>query len=58
MTVSLPDLKSLTDKKTKKVWIKDGMRKMMTDTGYMKTPADMTRKMFGRLKGGKYSQTQ
>jgi hypothetical protein len=42
----------------KKIWIKDGKRKMMSDSGHMFMKADTARKIFGKLKGGKYSLKQ
>lgn len=53
-TVKLPELV----KPKAKVYIKDGMRKMMTDSGYMKIGAPHARRTFGKLQGGKYSQSQ
>ena len=53
-TSGAPDLV----KRNTRVYIKDGMRKLMTDSGYMHTPASMMRKMLGRMKGGRYGQLQ
>lgn len=49
---------ALVDKKVRKVYIKDGRRRMMTDSGIMLAPASLTRLMFGKSKGGKYSHVQ
>lgn len=54
----LSDAPSLTDRSVRSVYIKDGRRKMMSDTGHMYMPADLARKLFGRLRGGKYSLKQ
>lgn len=56
MTVDLSTASSLTDKKTRKVWIKDGQRRMMTDSGWMNLSAKYGRKLFGNYKQGRYSQ--
>lgn len=42
----------------RKVYIKEGKRKMMTDGGYMMVDANHSRRMFGKLQGGKYSKLQ
>lgn len=42
----------------KRVYIRDGVRKMQTDSGYMHMQSDTARRMFGKLKGGKYSKLQ
>ncbi len=57
-TMSTQNAPALLDKKIRKVYIKDGQRKMMSDSGYMMMPADHSRKMFGKMKGGKYSMIQ
>lgn len=54
-TAKLP---KLLDRSVQKVWIKDGKRKMMSDDGYTMIEKDQARRMFGALKGGKYSLKQ
>lgn len=44
--------------KPRNVYIKDGKRIMQSSDGVMHIPADQSRKMFGKMKGGKYSQLQ
>lgn len=51
----IPDL---VDKSVRNVWIKDGKRRMMTDSGWMTANADSARKMFGNYKQGRYSIKQ
>lgn len=53
--VSTSTIPSLVDRK---VYIKGGKRKMMTDTGYMTVDAGHARRTFGKLQGGKYSKLQ
>jgi hypothetical protein len=54
MPFSTSDAPGLLDKRTR-VYIKDGKRKMLSDGGYMYMDRSRARKIFGRLKGGKYS---
>lgn len=58
MTTDTSKLPSLVDKSVRKVWIKDGRRRLMTDSGFMLAPQEYMRRMFGRLRGGKYSEVQ
>ena len=58
MTMSLSDAPDTVDKTIKKVWIKNGKRKMTTSDGMMHVNAELARKMFGKMKGGKYSLKQ
>ena len=58
MTMSLSDAPDTTDKTIKRVWIKDGKRKMTSSDGMMHIDAQQARKMFGKMKGGKYSLKQ
>ena len=55
MPVRTNDIPALTDKRIKHVYIKNGKRYMMTDSGKMAAPASLSRMMFGKLKGGKYN---
>lgn len=36
-------------------YIKNGRRMMQTDTGFMYADSAMSKNMFGKMKGGKYS---
>lgn len=56
--LSTSDAPKLLEKSARKVYIKDGQRKMLTDTGYMKTPASLAKRHYGTLQGGKYSTLQ
>ena len=56
--MSLSDAPDTTDKTIKRVWIKDGKRKMTSSDGMMHIDAQQARKMFGKMKGGKYSLKQ
>ena len=56
--LSTTDAPALTDKKVRKVYIKDGKRRVSTDGGFMFTSAHLSRRMFGKLKGGRYSHLQ
>ena len=56
--MNLPSFPHLTDKRIGRVYIKDGRRRMMTDSGTMLASAGLTRLMFGKAKGGKYSARQ
>ena len=58
MPENLSQFPKMTDKSMTKVYIKDGRRKMMSDTGHMFMGADSARKAFGKYKGGKYSLKQ
>jgi len=58
MTSSLADTPKIVDASIKKFYIKDGKRKIQTDTGFMMMPAGMSRMLFGKMKGGKYSERQ
>ena len=49
---------NLLDKKIRKVYIKDGERRIRTSDGYMKIKQDISRRLFGKLRGGKYSFLQ
>lgn len=48
----------LLDKSIQKIWIKDGKRKLMSDTGHMYMGEGIARKTFGRYRGGKYGLKQ
>ena len=48
----------IMDKSIKKVYIKDGKRKMPTGDGYMMMSAKKGKQMFGAHRGGKYSAKQ
>ena len=52
------DAPKVLDRATKRFYIKGGKRRMMTDSGFMYAPASLSRLMFGRVKGGKYSDRQ
>lgn len=52
--MNLSDAPDLLDKRTR-IYIKDGKRKMLSDSGYMYMGRNKARKIFGRMKGGKYS---
>lgn len=56
--MNLPSFPHLTDKRIGRVYIKDGRRRMMTDSGTMLASAGLTRLMFGKARGGKYSARQ
>lgn len=56
--LSSSDAPDLQDKSIKKIWIKDGRRRIMTDGGYMDLSSKFSRKMFGNYKQGKYSEKQ
>lgn len=56
--IRLNDAQDLTNRSIRRVYIKNGRRKMMTDSGVMLSPASLNRRTFGRMKGGKYSDTQ
>lgn len=58
MTSALSDMPKITDTAIKKFYIKDGKRRVQTDSGFMMMPAGMSRTMFGKMKGGKYSEKQ
>jgi hypothetical protein len=58
MPMTTSDAPALTDEKIRKVYIKDGQRKMTTDSGYMYTPAHHARSLFGKMRGGRYSMIQ
>lgn len=58
MTLSTSDIPSLVEKNPRKVWIKDGQRRISTDSGYMNIGAKFARKMFGNYKQGRYSKSQ
>lgn len=49
---------NLTERSIKRIWIKDGKRRMITDGGYMDLSSSLSKKMFGNLKQGRYSQLQ
>lgn len=58
MTMATTTAPDMLDKTIKKLYIKDGKRRVMTDSGVMLTPAHLSRRMFGRMRGGKYSVRQ
>ncbi len=58
MTIALADVPKIADSSIKKFYIKDGKRRIQTDSGFMMLPSGMSRLMFGKMKGGKYSQRQ
>lgn len=57
MIISTNTIPNLMDK-SKRVYIKKDRRRMMTDSGSMLMPAGHSRKMFGKYRGGKYSERQ
>ena len=54
-TSKAPDL---MDRSVRRVWIKNGKRRIPTDGGYMELNSSHSRKLFGNLKQGRYSQLQ
>ena len=56
MTMATTDAPKMMDRSRR--YIKDGKRRMMTDSGYMLAPASLSRLMFGKTRGGKYSEKQ
>lgn len=58
MTLDTGKLPNLTDRSIRRVWIKNGERRITTDSGYMKLSSDFSRRLFGKYKGGRYSVLQ
>lgn len=58
MPVQTSDAPDLMDKKIRKVYIKNGRRRMTTDSGVLLMPSSLSRMMFGKQRGGKYSHLQ
>lgn len=56
--LSTSDAPSVLDKKVSKLYIKDGKRLLPTSDGVMSLSSDRSKKMFGKMKGGKYSKLQ
>ena len=58
MIISTHTAPDLMDKKIRSIYIKNGRRSIQTDSGVMRIPAGLSRTMFGRMRGGKYSNVQ
>lgn len=56
--LSTSDAPKILDRSIKRFYIKNGQRSMPTSDGSMKIPADVSRHLFGKFKGGKYSKLQ
>ena len=56
--LSLSGAPDLQDKSIRKIWIKNGKRRITTDSWYMDLDSKYSRKLFGNYKGGKYGQKQ
>lgn len=56
--LSISDAPKVVEPTASRVYIKDGARKMQTSDGVMHIAASRSREMFGKIRGGRYSQLQ
>ena len=58
MTIDTSKAPDLVNKSIRRVWIKNGHRRISTDGGWMELSSRFSRKLFGNYKQGRYSKLQ